>query len=43
MLNEKAIMTIEAILKKDDRVELIPTKTGVKIIHIKRKEVKCKI
>lgn len=31
---------IEAILSKGDRVELIPVKDGVKIIHIKREEVK---
>ena len=35
-----AIATIEAILRKGDRVELIPVKDGIKVIHIKRKEVK---
>lgn len=27
-------------LRKGDRVELIPVKNGVKIIHVKREEVK---
>lgn len=39
-INPEHIKAIEAILSKDDRVELIPVKDGVKIIHIKRKEVK---
>lgn len=33
-------LSVESILAKGDRVELIPVKDGVKIIHIKRKEVK---
>lgn len=36
----ETIWAIEAVLSKGDRVELIPSKDGVKIIHIKRKEVK---
>lgn len=40
MIDEKTIEAIESILAKDDRVELIPVKNGVKIIHIKREEVK---
>lgn len=39
-MDEKQIKTIEAILAKGDRVELIPVKNGVKIIYIKREEVK---
>ena len=35
-----ALATIEAILRKGDRVEIIPVKDGVKIIHIRREEVK---
>lgn len=31
---------IESVLAKGDRVELIPVKDGVKILHIKRQEVK---
>ena len=34
------VKTIEAVLAKGDRGELIPVKDGVKVIHIKRKEVK---
>lgn len=40
MIDEKAIKAIESILAKGDRAELIPVKNGVKIIHIKREEVK---
>lgn len=39
-MDEKAWAVIKAILAKGDRVELIPVKDGVKIIHIKREEVK---
>lgn len=39
-MDEKARAIIKAILSKGDRVELIPVKDGVKIIHIKREEVK---
>jgi len=39
-MDEKAWAEIRAILEKGDRVELIPVKDGVKIIHIKREEVK---
>lgn len=40
MMDEKQIKAIEAILAKGDRIELIPVKDGVKIIHIKREEVR---
>ncbi len=40
MIDEKQIKTIEALLAKGDRIELIPVKDGVKIIHIKREEVR---
>ena len=40
MLTPKQIEAIEAVLRKGDRAELIPVKDGVKIIHIKREEVK---
>ena len=40
MIDESVKATIEAVLAKGDRVELIPVKNGVKIIHIKREEVK---
>ena len=39
-MTDKTIKAIEAILAKGDRVELIPTKDGVEVIHIKRKRVK---
>lgn len=39
-MDEKTIEAIKSILAKGDRVELIPVKDGVKVIHIKRKEVK---
>ena len=40
MIDAAALSAIEAILRKGDRVELIPVKDGIKVIHIKRKEVK---
>ena len=40
LLDDKAKCVIEALLSKGSRVELIPVKDGVKIIHIKREEVK---
>lgn len=40
MMDENQIRAIEAVLAKGDRIELIPVKDGVKIIHIKREEVK---
>ena len=39
-MNDIAVKAIEAILAKGDRVELIPTKEGIKIVHIKRENVK---
>ena len=39
-MDEKQIKAIESILKKGDRIELIPVKNCVKIIHIKREEIK---
>ena len=39
-MDEKTIKAIETVLAKGDRVELIPVKEGIKVIHIKRKEVK---
>lgn len=39
-LSPQDIAKIEAVLSKGDRVELIPVRDGVKIIHIKRREVK---
>jgi hypothetical protein len=39
-MDDKLIEKIKAILEKGDRVELIPVKDGVKVIRIKREEVK---
>lgn len=39
-MKPETIKAIEAILSKGDRVELIPVKDGVKVIHVKRKEIK---
>lgn len=39
-MDEKTIKSIEAILAKGDRVELIPTKEGTKVVRIKREPVK---
>ena len=39
-LDDKTIRAIEAVLSKDQRVELIPTKDGVRVIHVRREEVK---
>lgn len=38
-MDEKALAAIKAILAKGDRVELIPVKGGIKIIHIQRKQI----
>ena len=39
-MDETTIKIIESIIAKGDRVELIPVKDGIKIIHIKRKEIR---
>lgn len=38
-MEAKTIKAIESILAKEDRVELIPTKDGVKVVRIKREVV----
>lgn len=40
MLTVNNIPTINAIIAKGDRVELIPIKGGVKVVRIRRDEVK---
>lgn len=40
LVNDGVLSAIEAILAKGDRVELIPVKDGVKVVHIKRENVK---
>lgn len=39
-MTDQTIKAIEAILARGDRVELIPTRDGIKVIHIKRENVK---
>lgn len=40
VIDEDQIKIIESVIAKGDRIELIPVKDGVKIIHVKREEVK---
>lgn len=40
MIDQNIIGAIEKVLKKGDRVELIPVKDGVKVMHIRREEIK---
>lgn len=40
LLTEKDIKSVETILAKGNRVELIPVKNGVKVIKIERENVK---
>lgn len=40
-MTEQTIRAIEAILKRGDRVELIPAKNGVTVVRVKRETV-CK-
>lgn len=39
-LSPEQIKAIEAALSKGDRVEIMPQKDGVKIVHIRRCEIK---
>lgn len=39
IMDKETIAAIENVLAKGDRVELIPTKDGTRVIHIKRKQV----
>lgn len=41
-MDEKSIAIIKSILDKGDRVEIIPVKDGVKIMRIRRQEIKAK-
>lgn len=40
LLTEKDIKSAEAVLSKGDRVELIPVKDGVKVVKVRREEIK---
>lgn len=39
-LSPQDVAKIEYVLSKGDRVELIPVKDGVKILHIRREEIR---
>ena len=39
-LSAAQIKAIQAALQKGDRVEIIPQKDGVKIVHVRRTEIK---
>ena len=41
-MDEKTLRAIINILAKGDRVELIPVKDGIKVLRIRREEVKTK-
>lgn len=40
LLDEKTVKAAETILSKGDRAELIPVKDGVKVVRVRREEVK---
>lgn len=39
MLKREHINAIEKVLKKGDRIEIIPVKDGVKIVKVKRENI----
>lgn len=41
-MDEKTIKAAESVLSKGDRVELIPLKDSVKVVRVRRDEVKKK-
>lgn len=40
LLKEPEIRKAETVLAKGDRVELIPVKDGVKVVRVRREEIK---
>lgn len=38
-INEKTVKAIEQVLERGDRVEVIPTKDGLRVIRIRRETV----
>lgn len=40
MIDEKIIKAAESVLARGERVELIPVKYGVKVVRVRREEVK---
>lgn len=43
LLTQDKIKAAEKVLIKGDRVELIPVKDGVRVVKVKREEIKDKI
>lgn len=41
-MDEKTIKAVESILARGNRVELIPVKDGVKVVKVRREEVRTK-
>lgn len=39
-LTPEEVRAIESVLSREDRVEVIPVRDGVKIVHIRRETVK---
>lgn len=39
-IDEKTIKAAESVLARGERVELIPVKDGVKVVRVRREEVK---
>lgn len=39
-MDEKTIKAVESVLARGERVELIPVKDGVKVVRVRREEVK---
>ena len=39
-MDEKTIEAIKSVLAKGNRVELIPVKDGIKVVQVRRKEIK---
>lgn len=40
LLTQEKIKAAESVLSKGDRVELIPVKDGVKVVRVRREEVR---
>lgn len=39
-LKAELVRQIEAAIKRDERIEIVPTKDGAKVFRIKRNEIK---
>ncbi len=39
-MDEKTVKAVESIISKGERVELIPVKNGVKVVRVRREEVR---